>query len=340
MSWQRNMVLGCALLLSSYSYAVDAQTPRFELSPALQSLWTKPKAQTINYQDIDLKSNVWKITQKGQPVSYLLGTYHVGRSNAVTSFEVHDFLKKSKKVVFESPVYWSEDKIASEMTQYFLQMSSPTPLSERMGQEKFDHFVAELSKTEHGKDLASIVNHLQPWAVNFMLLAVPKQGFSHETGVENVLLESARKQKKSFGHLESMGDVMPIFQKMPDDVAIASLNAGTDFSEKYQQSESEVHQLYADGKFDALPRKIQTAGQDMHGLSSEHQNWFQNWLNQDLLIKRNHAWLPKMQKEMKKQSTIFAVGIGHLVSNQGLIALLRERGYTVEPEEKLLIWKK
>jgi uncharacterized protein YbaP (TraB family) len=33
----------------------------------------------------------------------------------------------------------------------------------------------------------------------------------------------------------------------------------------------------------------------------------------------------------KKESTFFAVGAGHLGGDQGVISLLRKKGYTVKP---------
>ena len=64
-----------------------------------------------------------------------------------------------------------------------------------------------------------------------------------------------------------------------------------------------------------------------------------NWLKNDLLIRRNLAWLPEIRKQSAKQSTLFAVGIAHLPSEKGLIELLRQEGYQVTPEPKVLIWQ-
>jgi uncharacterized protein YbaP (TraB family) len=49
-----------------------------------------------------------------------------------------------------------------------------------------------------------------------------------------------------------------------------------------------------------------------------------------LLGNRNQNWIPKMDILMQNQSTFFAVGAGHLGGNQGVIALLRKKGYQVE----------
>lgn len=54
-------------------------------------------------------------------------------------------------------------------------------------------------------------------------------------------------------------------------------------------------------------------------------------LKQKLVDKRNNKWIPKLQELMKNKSCFIAVGSGHLVGQNGLIQLLKNQGYTVEP---------
>lgn len=48
-----------------------------------------------------------------------------------------------------------------------------------------------------------------------------------------------------------------------------------------------------------------------------------------LLFNRNRKWVPVMEQAMQKEKIFFAVGAGHLGGPQGLINLLREKGYTI-----------
>ncbi len=50
-----------------------------------------------------------------------------------------------------------------------------------------------------------------------------------------------------------------------------------------------------------------------------------------LLDDRNLRWIGRMAPVMKRQSTFYAVGAGHLWGNAGIIHLLRQDGYTVTP---------
>jgi uncharacterized protein YbaP (TraB family) len=50
-----------------------------------------------------------------------------------------------------------------------------------------------------------------------------------------------------------------------------------------------------------------------------------------LLTNRNKNWIPVMSGMMKEGPTLFAVGAGHLGGPNGVIRLLRQKGYKLSP---------
>ncbi|ANE52129.1 TraB/GumN family protein [Flavisolibacter tropicus] len=50
-----------------------------------------------------------------------------------------------------------------------------------------------------------------------------------------------------------------------------------------------------------------------------------------ILDQRNKRWIPTIEKAMKKQATFFAFGCAHLAGENGVIRLLRKKGYIVTP---------
>jgi uncharacterized protein YbaP (TraB family) len=50
----------------------------------------------------------------------------------------------------------------------------------------------------------------------------------------------------------------------------------------------------------------------------------------DLLATRNKNWISRIQQITKEKPTFFAVGAGHLGGKKGVIALLRNEGFTVK----------
>lgn len=49
------------------------------------------------------------------------------------------------------------------------------------------------------------------------------------------------------------------------------------------------------------------------------------------IIERNKEWIPKMTSYMTEAPTFFAIGASHLADEEGILHLLTEAGYTVEP---------
>jgi len=47
--------------------------------------------------------------------------------------------------------------------------------------------------------------------------------------------------------------------------------------------------------------------------------------------KRNAEWIPHMEKIMKQAGAFFAIGAAHLADENGIVNLLRKKGYTVKP---------
>ena len=50
-----------------------------------------------------------------------------------------------------------------------------------------------------------------------------------------------------------------------------------------------------------------------------------------LIYSRNRSWAEKLVKIMPERTCLVCVGAGHLPGPQGLLQLLRDKGYTVEP---------
>ena len=59
-----------------------------------------------------------------------------------------------------------------------------------------------------------------------------------------------------------------------------------------------------------------------------------DYQSEHLLRERNELWVPVIKENIAKRPCLIAVGCRHLLSADGLIAVLRREGYTVEPVTK------
>ena len=126
---------------------------------------------------------------------------------------------------------------------------------------------------------------------------------------------------------------------LPEELIIAGLN---DWAQRPKKDNDKlIFEAYAHGDFARIPALLQkdTEFNPESSLSPAQQQQFADWFVQQMIVARNRNWLPKIQAEAAKQPTLFAVGTAHLVGNQGLIMLLRNNGYQVEPMPKLAVWQ-
>ncbi|MNS29687.1 TraB family protein [compost metagenome] len=133
-------------------------------------------------------------------------------------------------------------------------------------------------------------------------------------------VKMAKEQQKEVLGLETVKEQMNILELMPvkqqADELLKSVKEYASYKIYFQQlidaykahDPDKIYQLSTEGEFASTARD-----------------------NEILINSRNKRWVAKIVKIVAEKPTFFAVGIGHLGGPQGVIALLRKRGYSVEP---------
>ena len=120
--------------------------------------------------------------------------------------------------------------------------------------------------------------------------------------------------KKTFHELESLVDQMELVSDFPIVERDAINLSLIDFAEE------KLMDLYLKGDLDALNRFVEA------NLSIK-ENAYEN-----LIVKRNFKMASKLDSLLKTKKSLFcAVGSGHLSGSDGLIRLLRSKGYRMRP---------
>ena len=70
--------------------------------------------------------------------------------------------------------------------------------------------------------------------------------------------------------------------------------------------------------------------QKLHDLSTKEYSGTGGYLDL-LLYDRNRRWVEQFEKISKENSTLYAVGVGHLGGDKGVINLLKQKGFTIRP---------
>jgi uncharacterized protein YbaP (TraB family) len=120
--------------------------------------------------------------------------------------------------------------------------------------------------------------------------------------------------KKTFYELESLVDQMELVSDFPIVERDAINLSLIDFAQE------KLMDLYLKGDLDALNRFVEA------NLSIK-ENAYEN-----LIVKRNFKMASKLDSLLKTKKSLFcAVGSGHLAGSDGLIRLLRSKGYRLRP---------
>ena len=132
------------------------------------------------------------------------------------------------------------------------------------------------------------------------------------------MTEASLHDKQIFG-LESIQFQASLFDSIPYDRQAKDLIKYIDSMETYQKNTLEMVDVYRKQdlqKLDSLMLKSDPGMEEFMDL---------------LLYSRNRKWVQQMPNFMMEGSLLFAVGAGHLPGEQGVINLLRKKGFKVTP---------
>jgi hypothetical protein len=159
----------------------------------------------------------------------------------------------------------------------------------------------------------------RPWCLAMILEAVNMQGRSDDLGVEGFLTGRARANSKPVSGLESKREHMEIFSGLSDRQSEAYLllmfippDSGSADAKNFMDN-------WRRGDADAIARDFYHSFRDFPSLAER------------ILAMRNQNWIPKIEKYLTSGQTYFVVvGAAHMGGPNGVLSLLRARGYKIE----------
>jgi uncharacterized protein YbaP (TraB family) len=259
-------------------------------------------------------SLLWEISGNGlQQPSYLFGTIHmICKEDFLLSETAKQKFNSSKQVYLELDM---DDPQLQMMMMQQLQLPSNESLKNKFDESDFKALDSFLMK-ELNMNLA-VFDQFKPMMV-MSLLAQRVLSCAEMESYEMNFVKMATEQKKELLGLEKVEDQLAVFDAIPDSLEIRSImNMVNDFDAQKKEF-NRMSTIYKSQDLEALYQLI-AESPEMMG-------------SQELLLdRRNRNWIPVMDSAMKKTSTFFAVGAGHLGGNQGVLELLRKQGYSVKP---------
>ena len=273
---------------------------------------------------------LWKIERDGRPTSYLFGTVHL-TDDRVTKLSpaVLSALKEAKAIALEVADL-SENAAATVIAQSapLAIYSDGRRLDQMLSPSEYESVKNVVSRSGLPADLAAL---FKPWIVSMILSVSDCERTKVQEG-KRVLDMKIAETGKSLGipvvGLETIPDQLAALAAVPEQQQLDMLRVGLRFVHRMNDLMETLVQLYLDRRIAAaLPLQLAMARQA--GVGEGAFAGFQ----QKLLTERNEKMISAAEPLLTQGGVFIAVGALHLPSKNGLVALLRQAGYTVTAVE-------
>lgn len=274
-------------------------------------------AAEVRAQD---KSFLWQVQPtKSNGSVYILGSIHfLKKENYPLKKNIEKAFTNAEKLVLEINLKDAESGAVQRMTLEKGMQRNGKTLDQNISPETYG--LAQKRAAELGIDIRAL-SPLKPWVVALTLTALQLQklGFDPKHGVDRYLAERAIKSGKSIAGLETAEFQIGLIDDLSE----------RDQESMLRQSLKEMDLL--DKGLAQIVRAWSTG--DVQSLETLLLNSMREYpvVYQRIIVDRNRRWLPEIEKMIEQgESTLIVVGAGHLVGKDGVVELLKARGYTLE----------
>ena len=295
MKRRSSLLLLLLLNVAFLALVADAQVPKEEPKSAL----------------------LYRISGKGlKKPSYLFGTIHlICQKDMFPAETIKSLIAQTGQVILEIDL---DDPEVLQKAAKGSVMVDGKSLKDQLKPEEFAK-LDELFKAYLGIPFAPFQS-LRPALISTILLRSPKvMGCPGPAAYDSFLVENAAANNLPIIGLENVEAEFAALDSQPLAKQIESLNKFAATPEKNFGDFKNMYQIYLKQDSDAL-YKFATKDSDADGLSPEK-----------LLVERNLAWIPVIEKNISAAPSFIGVGGGHLGGEKGVVELLRKQGYILTP---------
>jgi uncharacterized protein YbaP (TraB family) len=261
---------------------------------------------------------LWKIRAKNNVV-YLLGSIHYLKpQNYPLDGAMEAAFKDAKKVVFEIDLESAEGGQREHLMVLKGVYLDGTTLKDHVAPSTYA--LAEKQLKALGLDI-QIFNQFEPWLTALTVLGLKLQamGFDPGQGVDRYFFRKAKKERKEIHGFETLEYQLGLFDGLPERIQEALLLQSLGDADLTEAAVDAVVKAWASGDLKTLDALL------LQGMR-DHPDLYRS-----LIVERNRAWLPKIESYLShNENYLVVVGAAHLAGKDGLIEMLKAKGYSVE----------
>jgi uncharacterized protein YbaP (TraB family) len=270
----------------------------------------------------------WKVEKAGLPPNWLLGTMHLSDPR-VTSLpeEAKAAFDGAKVVVLESDEILDQQKAAANM------MARPD-LMYFAGKETIADYLQPDEKKlledglmKRGMPLAAVVK-MKPWLLTSMV-SLPSCELSRKAQgmpfLDMKLAKDGLAAGKEVKGVETLAEQMEVVASLPMSFHVKSLIGTMKYPQYAADMMETTLQLYLQGEIGL----VFPAGTYFAPEVSADDYKDMALFEEKLITMRNHHMADRGEPILARGNVFMAVGALHLIGDEGLVELLRRKGYTV-----------
>lgn len=296
-----------------------------DLSPEEEALLDAAGSQT------HAEGLVWRATRGGETV-LVVGTVHIDddRLDALQA-EIRPLVSEAESVLLEAT---EEERariaaLAAERPGEVFILEGPT-LIDRLAPEDWE-VVSEAAEAVGIPPF--MASQFRPFYLS-MALALPPCAFDGAMAMPNGLDLRIEEEALAAGlpvaALEPFDTVLDLLADQPEEDALAGLVAVARSGELMEASTVALLDLYFERRTAAAIALNEVSVGRMPDLDEAVRDEAIAWFDELLLGRRNRDWIPVIEEAAAEGPVLIAAGAGHLPGEEGVLALLEGRGWTVE----------
>ncbi|MEA3372064.1 MAG: TraB/GumN family protein [Campylobacterota bacterium] len=273
---------------------------------------------------LEARSLLYKVSSKASTL-YILGSIHLAKPEFYPlDRPIEEAYQKSDVLVVEVDVENAEAVMVMQKAMMKLGVYPPSKsLKTELSPKTYSALQNYADKT--GLQL-SAMEQMRPWVVMLQLAMTEmiRLGYSPEFGIDKHFLERARVAKKSVLELETIQEQMALLSRDDKVYQDKLLRYTLASMHEIEPMLKQLSDSWRNGNAEAMEKIFLLSMQD----DAELQDVYD-----DLITKRNHKMTEKIVNFMKTEKVYFVVvGAGHVIGKEGIVTLLKQKGYTVSQQ--------
>lgn len=263
------------------------------------------------------QTSIWKVSNENNHL-YLGGSVHILReTDYPLPSEFNKVFNESNKIIFETDISALENPAVAQSMMMKGMYGGDTTIQDVISTKVYEQLAEECAKIPLPLKQMS---KLKP-SIIIMTMSIMKMqqlGISAQ-GVDKHYYSKAIASKKDVGQLESLDLQLDLITSMGGNNEEEFIKYSLKDFNDLEKELTEMIETWRNGSSKIMKRQIKE-------MKSDYPTIYK-----DLLVNRNNNWLPQIESFLTDDKVEFVVvGSLHMHGEDGLLSLLKEKGYQVE----------